>query len=137
MTALDAGGVGLDPQGPAEGRPELLGLDEGADHRADVLGVDAPGEGAERFLARPPGPHLEVHPQQLLMEGILARLRLVRDARHRSVEAHPRLHAHHQQIEDVRKRVLDGLPRSRILVDSQRSGKKNAMPPNTTETGSM
>jgi len=102
-----ARGIGVDPEGLAERRAKFLGLDEGGDHRLDVVDPGSLAERAKRLGAWAACSHLQVHPEHLLVQGAVPALRLLGDPGHRRVEPHAGLDADHQQVEHVRQGVFD------------------------------
>src|SRR6185503_7830525 len=107
MTALHPRGIGVNPEGLAERRAELLGLDEGRDHRLDLVGPGSLSERAESLGAGASGPHLQVHPEHVLVERAVPTFGLLGDPGHRGVEPHTGLDADHQHVEHVRQSVDD------------------------------
>jgi hypothetical protein len=97
MTTLDAGGVGLDPQGPPQGRPELLGLDEAILRGTQVF---------ER-------PHK-------LTGTLLDLLEQTRIAEQRNNEGVVVLHAASGTHQESLKHVPDFQTQGRLQVESQR-----------------
>jgi hypothetical protein len=83
-----------------------VGLNE---HRGERLrSRDGPfAEVPERFVARSPGPDLEVREHQLFAHRLAHVLDLARHADERLVEAETRFHADDQQVERVRQRTLE------------------------------
>ena len=107
VPALDPGGVGVNPQGLPQRGAELLGLDERAHDRPQLLDPRPLREGSQRFLSRFAGAHLQVHAEELLVERALPLHGLLGDPGHRGIEAQSRLDTHHEQVEDVREGVDD------------------------------
>ncbi len=107
VPALDASGVGMNPQGLSQWGAELLGLDERAHDRSQLLDARPLREASQRLLSWPAGAHFQVHAEEFFVERALLLHWLIGDPSDGGIEAQSGLDTHHEQVEDVRESVDD------------------------------